>query len=127
MWPTAWCRIFANGLTRFMDRADELAPMPSSIRVQVAYAEPQRQIVVHVELPAGSVLSDAIAASNIAAEFPTLEIHPDRVGIFGQKASLQQTLADGDRVELYRPLLIEPKQARRLKAAAQQLAGEEPG
>lgn len=110
-----------------MDKPDDVAPAPPIIRVEVAYAEADRQLVVGVELPAGSSLHDAIAASNIAAEFPALEIHPDRVGVFGQKASLEQTLADGDRVELYRPLLIEPKQARRLKAAAQQLAGEDPG
>jgi putative ubiquitin-RnfH superfamily antitoxin RatB of RatAB toxin-antitoxin module len=109
-----------------MDKPVSEGQLQAQIRVEVVYAEPQRQWLMAVELPAGSLVRDAIVASGIGAEVPGLDIHPDRVGIFGQKATLDQVLVEGDRVELYRPLLIEPKEARRLKAEAQQKGGDKP-
>jgi len=97
-----------------------MARMPDSgdgtIGIEVAVAWPELQVVVALELPAGACLRDAIDASGLAARFPTLEIHPDRVGVFGELRPPGAVLADGDRVEVYRPLRIDPKQARRAAA-----------
>lgn len=86
--------------------------------VEVAYGLPKRQALVSVELPEGATVADAIEASGLRDRFPGLEVHPDRVGIFGRTVPLDQVLAAGDRVEIYRPLLIDPKEARRARAAS---------
>jgi putative ubiquitin-RnfH superfamily antitoxin RatB of RatAB toxin-antitoxin module len=89
-----------------------------TIAVEVAYAEPQHQFVEQLELPAGSVVADAIEASSVRTEFPHIEIAADRVGIFGRKVTMNEGLSAGDRVEIYRPLQADPKEVRRAKAAA---------
>lgn len=88
------------------------------ITIEVAYGLPERQALVALELPAGSTVADAIEASGLRERFPGLDVHPDRVGIFGRTVPLEQALAAGDRVEIYRPLLIDPKDARRARAAS---------
>ena len=90
--------------------------MPESFEVEVAYATPERQLSLKVSVPEGTNLQEAIELSGILSEFEGLEIDPGRVGVFGRKAKLQQVLKPGDRVEIYRPLLIDPKEARRAKA-----------
>lgn len=89
------------------------------IRVEVVFATPQKQELVSLELGAGSRISDAIEQSGLAEKFDNFEVNPDRVGIFGKKASLDQALRDGDRVEIYRPLLADPKEVRRQRALMQ--------
>jgi putative ubiquitin-RnfH superfamily antitoxin RatB of RatAB toxin-antitoxin module len=88
------------------------------VTVEVAYGTPERQALVEVELAAGSTVADAIEVSGLRRDFPDLEVHPDRVGIFGKKVLLERVLEPGDRVEIYRPLLIDPKEARRARAAS---------
>lgn len=89
------------------------------IRVEVAYGEPARQRILSVELKPGARVEEAIEASGIQELFPQLEVHPDRVGVWSRKVSLREILRDGDRVEIYRPLQIDPKEARRARANAQ--------
>ncbi len=86
------------------------------MRVEVAYARPERQRLVTVELAAGATARDAVYASGLAEEFP--EIDPERapLGVFGQACFGDAVLRAGDRVEIYRPLEIDPKEARRLRA-----------
>jgi putative ubiquitin-RnfH superfamily antitoxin RatB of RatAB toxin-antitoxin module len=93
--------------------ADEPA---ARLRVEVAVAWPELQVIVPLELPLGSTLADAIDRSGLRQRFPSLEIDSGRVGVFAEKRALGDLLADGDRVEIYRPLKIDPKDARR-KAA----------
>lgn len=93
--------------------------MADRLRVEVAYAEPDRQWLLPVDLAPGATVADAIEASGIAAAVPGLDIVPDRLGVFGKKASMDRPLRDGDRVEIYRPLLIDPKEERRARAKAQ--------
>lgn len=95
-----------------------MSGQPGTIMVEVAYGLPDRQALLQVELPAGANLADAIEASGIREAFPELEVAADRVGIWGRKAALNQPLNDGDRVEIYRPLLVDPKEARRARAWA---------
>ena len=80
------------------------------MRVEVVQAHADRAEIVKLELPAGATVRDALAA---------LGIDSQRVGIFGKQVSADARLADGDRVEVYRPLKIDPKQARRQRARRQ--------
>jgi putative ubiquitin-RnfH superfamily antitoxin RatB of RatAB toxin-antitoxin module len=92
-------------------------PEQPVIRVEVAYAEPQHQWLVAVRLPAGSTVAEAIERSGICDQVPGIEIKDRRVGVFYQPCSLNTLLREGDRVEIYRPLLSDPKDVRRQRAA----------
>lgn len=85
--------------------------MAETIQVEVAYADPRRQVLHTVEVAAGSTVADAIAASGILARLPAFV--PAGIGIFGQRVEPDTRLRHGDRVELYRSLRIDPKLARR--------------
>jgi uncharacterized protein len=87
------------------------------LRIEVAYALPDRQIVVRVQLPSGATVGDALAAVAMRAPFDAIDIAAAPVGVFGDRCERQRVLADGDRVEIYRPLLIDPREARRLRAS----------
>lgn len=91
-------------------------PEVPRIRVSVLHAEPGRVFSVNLELPVGATVADAIEQSGIRTARPDIGIRGDRLGIFARKASLQAVLRDGDRVEIYRPLRIDPKDARRRRA-----------
>ncbi|MHB8447118.1 MAG: RnfH family protein [Rudaea sp.] len=88
--------------------------MPETIRVEVAYADPQMQILRAVVIAAGATVADAIAASGVLHELPGFV--PAGFGIFGRRVKAETPLGDGDRVELYRPLQLDPKTARRKRA-----------
>ncbi|MGR8929413.1 MAG: RnfH family protein [Gammaproteobacteria bacterium] len=86
------------------------------IRVEVAYAKPERQTIISIDLPIGSTVEHAIATAGIQRLFPEIDLTRQKVGIFGQACKLQQTVVDGDRIEIYRPLLQDPMTARRKRA-----------
>jgi len=90
-----------------------------SINVEVAYALPDKQIIREVNVDAGTTIGAAIVQSGIMMDFPTLDIELEnaKVGIFGKVATMTTVLADGDRVEIYRPLIADPKEVRRKRAA----------
>lgn len=90
--------------------------MDEMLRVEVAVAWPAQQVRVEVELPAGSSVGDAIRASKIEQRFPDLDVRPDRIGIFGRLCQPEREVRDGDRIEIYRPLEMDPREARRLRA-----------
>ena len=87
------------------------------ISVEVAYGIHERQAVLRVELPAGSTVAEAIERSGMRTQFPGLVVDPAAVGIFSRKVSMEQVLREGDRVEIYRPLIADPKEVRRQRAA----------
>lgn len=89
----------------------------STINVEVAYAEPDRQLIISVNVDAGTAVGGAIVQSGIMMEFPDLDIENSKVGIFGKAATQETTLHEGDRVEIYRPLIADPKEVRRKRAA----------
>ena len=89
--------------------------MSEALNVEVAYALPQRQRIVRLEVRPGTTVAEAISASGIRDLFPEIGETPD-TGIFSRKVSLDQELREGDRVEIYRPLIADPKQVRRQKA-----------
>ena len=86
-------------------------------RVEVAYATPVRQEVIEVSVRPGATLEQVIHASGMLARFPEIDLTRQRVGIFGETARLQDAVHDGDRVEIYRPLVADPKEVRRQRAA----------
>jgi putative ubiquitin-RnfH superfamily antitoxin RatB of RatAB toxin-antitoxin module len=86
-----------------------------SIRVDVAYADPQVQIVRHAAVASDATAEEAIRASGIRALLPDGFV-PAAIGIFGRVVAADAPLRDGDRIELYRSLKIDPRQARRRRA-----------
>jgi putative ubiquitin-RnfH superfamily antitoxin RatB of RatAB toxin-antitoxin module len=86
------------------------------MRIEVAYALPEKQVIIALNLHPGSQVLQAIDSSGILQRFPEINMAQAKVGIFGKVVSLDTVLQPGDRVEIYRPLLIDPKQARRQKA-----------
>jgi len=88
-----------------------------TLRVEVIYALPQRTYRRSLELEDGATVGEAIERSKIADDLPDIVIADQRVGVFGKPCSLKQPLRDGDRVEIYRPLLCDPKEVRRQRAA----------
>lgn len=95
--------------------------------VEVVYATPERQELVEVGLAPGATVADAIAASGIAARFPDEPVSEAPAGIWGRPVGRSQPLEDGDRVELYRPLVKDPRDARRERAAAGLAMGSSAG
>jgi hypothetical protein len=87
--------------------------------VQVVYALPEAQEVVEVELEEGAPVEDALNASGIPARHPEIELRTQRIGVWGRPVTLATGLRDRDRVEIYRTLSADPKQARRRRAAAE--------
>lgn len=84
------------------------------MRVEVVYALPDRHDVTAIDLPSGATVGDAVKASGIAARHPGSDL--SRLGIFGRRVGADARLAEGDRVEIYRPLALDPKDARRERA-----------
>ncbi|QWT22008.1 RnfH family protein [Bacillus sp. NP157] len=88
----------------------------AELRVEVAYAGPEGQAVVALQVPAGTTAWEAAILA-----LPSLPVgtqpDPERLGVFGRKVGASHVLADGDRVEVYRGLLLDPMEARRRRAA----------
>ncbi|ANE76191.1 RnfH family protein [Dickeya solani] len=86
------------------------------IRVEVVYALPERQYLRPLTLEEGSTAEQAIQASGLLALRPDIDLDINKIGIFSRPAKLTDVLNDGDRVEIYRPLLADPKELRRQRA-----------
>ena len=93
-------------------------PAAEPIRATVVYALPQRQWAVDVELEAGATVQVAIERSGLLQAIPQLRSQELEVGIFHRRCGMDTPVRDGDRIEIYRSLQIDPKEARRLRAAA---------
>jgi putative ubiquitin-RnfH superfamily antitoxin RatB of RatAB toxin-antitoxin module len=101
-----------------MDLADGMAEAAGTIRVAVACSpRPGAAVEVDVEVRAGSRALDAIRASGLLERFAEIDISSQSVGIWGRRAGLDSVLCEGDRVEIYRPLALDPKEARRRRAS----------
>jgi len=94
--------------------ADEAA---RTVAVKVVYATSRQAYLFEVQVPAGASVRQAIAACGILGSVPELAGSELDVGIFGRSCSLDDTARDGDRIEIYRPLIVDPKVARRQRAA----------
>ena len=90
--------------------------MSTKLAIEVAYALPEKQCIVKLEVEAGTTALEAAMQSGIAEHFPGLEIQASKLGIFGEAVSANTVLQAHDRVEIYRPLQADPKLARRNRA-----------
>jgi uncharacterized protein len=87
------------------------------LHIEIVYALPEWQVVIPLVIPAGTTIATAIARSDLRQQCPGINLTQLKTGIYGRLRPLDYVLSDGDRIELYRPLLIDPKQARVLRAA----------
>jgi putative ubiquitin-RnfH superfamily antitoxin RatB of RatAB toxin-antitoxin module len=95
-----------------------------SLRVEILYALPMRQLLLPIEVEAGTTVQQAIDCSSIADSFPGEGIDTCTVGIWGQPVDRQQAVRAGDRIEIYRGLAIDPRHARRRLARAGKTLGQ---
>lgn len=92
--------------------------MSIDITIEVAYAAARGQTVLQLEVKSGTTIGEAIKQSGILQQFPEIDLGLNKVGIFGKLARTDIVLRDRDRVEIYRALIADPKEARRRRAQA---------
>lgn len=92
---------------------------PAGITVEVVYALPERQCLLRLSVPYGTRVREVVALSGIVAQFPELDVESCPLGIFGKAVARpeERILEDGERVEIYRPLIADPKEVRKQRAA----------
>lgn len=86
------------------------------MQIEIAYALPQVQFLKKLDVSPGCTVEHAIRCSGILDQFPEIDLEKSKLGIFGKLTHLQAVLELHDRIEIYRPLIIDPKEARRLRA-----------
>lgn len=91
--------------------------MAETIHIDVIYALPQRQEIIHLALPAGSTVQQAIEASGLLVKYPEIDLARNKLGIYARLVKPDTALRDHDRVEIYRPLIADPKEVRKARAA----------
>lgn len=96
-----------------------------TIDVEVVYALAERQLLLAITIPAGATAGEAIDQSGIAQQFPEQDLSNCQLGIWGRLVDSDQLLEEGDRVEIYRPLSIDPREARRRLAAEGKSMGKQ--
>ncbi|MGI9236857.1 MAG: RnfH family protein [Woeseiaceae bacterium] len=87
--------------------------MTEKIHVEVVFATPEKQLLLSATLPKNSTVADALSESALARHFPDVEFDRLQAGIWGHPVQRDHVLSDGDRVEIYRSLKLDPKEARR--------------
>ncbi len=92
-------------------------PATAEVHVEVIYALPERQERVQLRLSEGATLQQAIIASGLLEKYPELELAKLKTGIYGKLCKLDTVLHERDRVEIYRPLIADPKEVRKQRAA----------
>ena len=98
-----------------MDSAERV---DEGILVEVAYAHPDEQVILELMVEPGTTLEQAVERSGIVGRFPEIEFEKAKMGLFGKIAKRDRVLQERDRVEIYRPLIADPKEVRRQRAAA---------
>ncbi|OIR03182.1 persistence and stress-resistance antitoxin PasI [mine drainage metagenome] len=86
------------------------------IYVELVYALPAEQILLKSEVPKGTTIGDAVKLSGILDKFPEIDLEKGKFGIFGKLSKIDTVLREKDRVEIYRPLIADPKEVRRKRA-----------
>lgn len=97
------------------------------MKVSVTYAEPDHQEWIEFEAPEGTTAQEAIRMSGIQERFPHADLESKKIGIFGKPVKSGQELREGDRVEIYRPLQVDPKKARTRQSKKKGEGQEEEG
>ncbi|CAD6535458.1 RnfH family protein [Paraburkholderia metrosideri] len=97
--------------------------MSARLSIEVCYAAADGQTLIAVDLPDGATLQQALDASGILQRYPAIDLNTQKVGVFGKLKPLDAVLADHDRVEIYRPLLVDPKLSRQRRVEKTRKAG----
>ncbi|HIA07634.1 MAG TPA: RnfH family protein [Chromatiaceae bacterium] len=92
-------------------------PDPEVMSIEVVFAMPEEQALIALEVSVGCTVDQAIEQSGVMQRWPEIDLDSIKVGIFGKIKTLQTELREGDRVEIYRPLIADPKEIRRQRAA----------
>ncbi|WP_100657058.1 RnfH family protein [Alteromonas flava] len=90
--------------------------MTNKISIEVVYALPEKQTLLPIEVAAGSTVQSAIEQSGILAMYADIDLNENKVGIWNRTVKLTETLTAGDRIEIYRPLIADPKEVRKRRA-----------
>lgn len=91
--------------------------MNTKTLIEVAYATPQKQLILECEVDSGITVRDAVTQSGMEQHFPEIDLENCDLGVFGKAVTADYELVDGDRIEIYRPLIADPKEIRRQRAA----------
>ncbi|MBP8277762.1 MAG: RnfH family protein [Propionivibrio sp.] len=101
--------------------------MPEQISVEVVYALPAKQELLTVRLNEGATVRQAIESSGILQKYPEIDLAKNKLGIFAKLTKPDSVLRDRDRVEIYRPLIADPKEVRKQRAAEGKVMKKGPG
>ena len=96
-----------------------------TIQVEVAYAKPDTQVIIPLQVKPGTQLIEAIRLSGILEQFPEIDLDKNKVGIFSKVSKPDTVLREKDRVEIYRPLIADPKESRRKRASKKAEANDD--
>lgn len=91
--------------------------MAEMIEVEVCYPLPLKQELIRLKLPLGSTLLQALEASGLLERYPEIDLKKNKFGVFAKLSKAETVLRDRDRVEIYRPLIADPKEVRKQRAA----------
>lgn len=91
--------------------------MAEMINIEVCYALPAKQELIRLKLPLGASLLQALEASGLLQKYPEIDLKKNKFGVFGKLSKPDSVLRDCDRVEIYRPLIADPKEVRKQRAA----------
>ena len=90
--------------------------MSNKINIEVVYALPNEQILLRQQVPAGATVAEAIHTSGVLDKHPEIDLANNKLGIFGKLTKADAVVRDKDRIEIYRPLIADPKEVRRKRA-----------
>ena len=96
---------------------DKKSFMPNEILIEVAYALPKKQLIIPIKVKIGTTAQEAIQLSGITKKFPEIDLSVNQIGIFGKLTQLDHVMRERHRIEIYRPLIADPKEIRRQRAA----------
>ncbi|MGB0712031.1 MAG: RnfH family protein [Gammaproteobacteria bacterium] len=101
-----------------------MADTDKTVHIEVAYARPDEQVILDLDVPVGSTIAEGIDLSGITNRFPEIDLDDADVGIWAKAKKTTDTVQHGDRIEIYRPLKADPKEVRRRLAAEGKVMGQ---
>jgi uncharacterized protein len=90
--------------------------MSDNINIEVVYALPSEQVLLRKSVPVGTSVAEGIRLSGMLAKHPEIDLDRNKLGIFGKLTKADAVVRDKDRIEIYRPLIADPKEVRRKRA-----------
>lgn len=88
----------------------------NTVKIEVAYALPHEQVLLKLNVPVGTTIADAIRLSGLMGKYPEIDLAKNKLGLFGKLSKADTVVREKDRIEIYRPLIADPKEVRRKRA-----------